>query len=341
MTTRKDTLATILTIAIVVLALVVIVAQIVFSVGAGKVSTAESNLAAVEEQLTEAQLENDALQAEASGGIVEWRNAEGRLAYAGDGSGKVCYLTFSGGPTSTLTQSYLDILTENDAVATWFCYADEESVEDLDLSLVSTIEAQGSAVGICGWAQSATYASYWGTIDEYLDEDFRLAEEALEDAAGHEITICRFPGGSSKIAYYSSTLANALPVEILTTGYQYFDWNVSGGDADSDNYNSKGRTPTDDIVDNVISAAQSYAKTDSPICVMLTDATGKTTTEKALQAVIVGLQELGYTFETLDYDSAGFYQRDVYDESEEEETEDSSEGEGDESEDASEEAEEE
>ena len=334
MTTRKDTLATILTIAIVVLALVVVVAQIVFSVGAGKVSTAESNLAAVEEQLTEAQLENDALQAEASGGIVEWRNAEGRLAYAGDGSGKVCYLTFSGGPTSTLTQSYLDILTENDAVATWFCYADEESVEDLDLSLVSTIEAQGSAVGICGWAQSATYASYWGTIDEYLDEDFRLAEEALEDAAGHEITICRFPGGSSKIAYYNSTLANSLPVEILTTGYQYFDWNISGGDDDSDNYNAKGRTPTDDIVDNVISEAQSYAKTDSPICVMLTDATGKTTTEKALQAVIVGLRELGYTFETLDYDCAGFYQRDVYDESEEEEEEDSSE-------DTSEEAEEE
>lgn len=296
-------MSAVLTAVLVALLAIVIVQQVVFNVCAGKADTAEENLSSLQSQISEAQKTNDELQTKTDKNYVKWRNAQGLLACEGDESGKVCYITFDGGPSSEQTEENLSILSEHGAVATWFCMADEEDLSYLDLSLVSTIEQQGSAVGILGWNESETYEFYWGTLDEYLEEDFDKAEKALESAAGHEIEICRFQGGSTKVAYYNSELADKLPKKILNSGYQYFDWNVSGEDG--------GKASADKIADNVLSEAKKYAKTESPICVQLHDDGSSENTTKALPEILDGLEELGYSFEVLDKDTAGFYQRSI------------------------------
>lgn len=63
-----------------------------------------------------------------------------------------------------------------------------------------------------------------------------------------------------------------------------------------------GSTPKDKIVSNVLSEAEFFAKTDSPICVLMHDNPGKNTTTEALPEIIDGLRALGYEFRTLDYE---------------------------------------
>lgn len=94
---------------------------------------------------------------------------------------------------------------------------------------------------------------------------------------------------------------------MLERGYQYFDWNVLAGDSEPSQF-VNGSTPKDKIVSNVLSEAEFFAKTDSPICVLMHDNPGKNTTTEALPEIIDGLRALGYEFRTLDYDSPGFYQ---------------------------------
>lgn len=255
----------------------------------------------------EAQRKNDELQQAMKDEYIEWRNAQGRLALLGSKTGKVCYLTFDGGPDDELTPKNLQILTEKNAVATWFCLADVEACPYLDLGLCKTIEEQGSAVGIYNWDQDLSYSFYKGSVDNYFTSDFDKAKAALEDTIGHEIKIMRFAGGSSTIGYYNSDNAKALPRAVLERGYQYFDWNVMARDSEPSLF-VNGSTPVEKIVYSILDDAKYYADIDSPICVLMHDGPGKQTTTEALPTIIDNLRALGYEFATLDFDSPGFYQ---------------------------------
>ena len=269
----------------------------------GKISTAQDNLA-------QAQSDNQSLQSQRDSLSVEWRNAQGRLSFKGDGSGKVCYLTFDDGPCDENTPKNLEILKEKGAVATWFCLANTDEYQYLNLSLCKDIEAQGSAIGIHDWDQNSSYNYYKGTVDNYFKTDFNKAEKVLEDTVGHEIYICRFAGGSSTIGYYNSKIGKTLPQAVLKKGYQYFDWNVLAGDSDP-KMMENGKVPADKMVSYVLDQAEHFAETDSPICILMHDNPGKETTTEALPEIIDGLKDLGYEFKTLDYDSPGFYQGDI------------------------------
>lgn len=255
----------------------------------------------------DAQQQNEELQQQVNDTYIEWRNAQGRLSLLGDGSGKICYLTFDDGPDDELTTKNLAILKEKGAVATWFCLANAEEYKYLNLDLCKQIEAQGSAVGIHDWDQNDSYSFYRGTVENYFTSDFDKAKAKLEAAVGHEIKIMRFAGGSSAIGYYNSEIAKALPRAVLERGYQFFDWNVLAGDSEASQF-VNGSTPADRIVSNVLNEAEFFAKSDSPICVLMHDNPGKNTTTEALPQIIDGLRALGYEFATLDFDSPGFYQ---------------------------------
>ena len=251
--------------------------------------------------------QNDTLQQQVKDTYVAWRNAQGRLSLFGDKSGKVAYLTFDDGPCDALTPKNLEILKQKGAVATWFCLANDELYTYLNLDLCKDIEAQGSVVGIHDWDQDDSYSYYKGSVDNYFTSDFDKAKAKLEAAVGHEIKIMRFGGGSLTIGYYNPEIGKALPRAMLERGYQYFDWNVLAGDSEPSQF-VNGSTPKDKIVSNVLSEAEFFAKTDSPICVLMHDHPGKNTTTEALPEIIDGLRALGYEFRTLDYDSPGFYQ---------------------------------
>lgn len=254
-----------------------------------------------------AEQQNSALQQDVSDTYIAWRNAQGRLSLTGDGSGKVCYLTFDDGPDDSVTPNNLAILQEKGAVATWFCLGDTEEYPYLNLELCKQIEEQGSVVGIHDWNQNESYEYYKGTVENYFTSDFDKVKEKLEAAVGHEIKIMRFAGGSSTIGYYNPEIATALPRAMLEKGYQFFDWNVTAGDSNPKLF-VNGSTPKDTIVHNVLNEAEHFAKTNSPICVLMHDNPGKGTTTEALPEIIDGLRALGYEFGTLNFDSPGFYQ---------------------------------
>lgn len=210
-------------------------------------------------------------------------------------------------PDDELTPKNLEILRQKNAVATWFCLANDELYTYLNLDLCKAIEEQGSAVGIHDWDQDDSYSYYKGTVENYFTSDFDKAKAKLEAAVGHEIKITRFAGGSLTIGYYNSAIGKALPRAMLERGYQYFDWNVLAGDSEPSQF-VNGKTPKDKIVHNVLNDAEFYARSNSPICVLMHDNPGKETTTEALPEIIDGLRELGYEFKTLDFDSPGFYQ---------------------------------
>ena len=273
-----------------------------------RLETAKSNLSSLQTQVAQAEETNTELQTKETKQTIEYRNAQGRMAFLGDGSGKVCYLTFDDGPYSINTKKNLKTLKEKGAVATWFCLANDEEQDYLSLDLCKEIEAAGCAVGVHDWEQDESYSYYKGSVKNYFTTDFNKTKKKLEGVVGHEINIARFAGGSATIGYYNSKNRTALPIAMLKKGIQYFDWNVSAGDADPSQFVGTS-TPVDKLVSNVLNDAKYYAKKNSPICVLMHDNPGKETTVQALPQIIDGLKNLGYSFDILKNETPGFYQQ--------------------------------
>ena len=72
-------------------------------------------------------------------------------------------------------------------------------------------------------------------------------------------------------------------------GFTYFDWNLAARDA------ATGALTAEEISDNVLERSLSVMRG----IVLLHDSSGKQTTVDALQDVITGLQEQGFTFAPL------------------------------------------
>ena len=304
---NSNAFSRVLIVTLVMLVVAVIVEQVVIDMADAQLQSAKADVAQVQQETEQVRIENNELNSRHSEQLVQWRNAQGRMSFLGDGSGKICYLTFDDGPDEELTTKNLEILNEKGAVATWFCLGNDEEYTYLKLDLCKKIEEQGSAVGIHDWDQNSSYSYYKGDVDNYFTSDFDKTREKLEAAVGHEIKICRFAGGSTTIGYYNASIATDLPREVVKRGYQYFDWNVLAGDSESSQM-VNGKVPTSTIIENVMSGAEKFARLNSPICVLMHDNPGKETTTEALPQIIDGLKELGYTFKTLDYDTPGFYQ---------------------------------
>ena len=311
MNKTRNILSIVLT-ALCAVALVAVVGQAFVLGGTSKkIEESKAQLEQLDAQVDEATTANTDLKAKYDDNLIEWRNAQGRLSFMGDKSGLVCYLTFDDGPCYN-TKKVLDVLDQYDACGTWFCLANDEEQDYLQRDLLKEIEERGNAVGIHDWEQNESYSYYKGTVDNYFDTDFDKTKEKLEAKLGHEINIMRFAGGSPTIAYYNSKIGKKLPCEILKRGYQYFDWNVLAGDSEPSQF-VNGSTPKDKIVSNVLGQAKSFARTNSPICVLMHDNPGKESTVAALPQIIEGLKDLGYRFEVLTYDSPGFYQAKIVD----------------------------
>ena len=271
-----------------------------------------STLESAKQQFGDESNKNSELKSKLDTQRIAYKNAQGRLASFGDGSGKVCYLTFDDGPCQEVTLKNLEILKQKGVVATWFCLGNTDRYDYLDLSICKQIEEQGSVVGIHDWDQDGGYAYYKGDVQNYFDSDFNKVKDALEQAVGHEIKICRFAGGSATIGYYATQdIGKALPQELIKRGYQFFDWNASAMDSDSSKMNNDRVVPKEVILNSVMTDAKYYAEKNSPICVLMHDNPGKTTTTEALPEMIDQLKALGYEFKTLSDKSPGFYQRDI------------------------------
>lgn len=199
---------------------------------------------------------------------------------------KVMYLTFDDGPSEN-TAVVLDTLDRYNAKATFFVTGNGQEYNDY---IVQAYNA-GHTIGLHTYTHD--YASVYSSMDNYY-KDLNAISDMVEDLTGEKSYVIRFPGGSSNSisANYSSGIMSRLVDDVQAKGYQYFDWNVSSGDA------SENTAPRDFIV------ANSCAGTDyNQIVLLMHDSSPKTTTAEALPQIIEFYRSQGYIFLPLTVDS--------------------------------------
>lgn len=208
------------------------------------------------------------------------RNETLRSIYKEDASagisseeGRKVYLTFDDGP-SCYTDEILDILKQYDVKATFFVIGktDEES-----LAAYQRIVDEGHTLGMHSYSHK--YREIYQSVESYA-ADLSKLQEFLYDTTGVWSRYTRFPGGSSN--QVSSVDMTELIVYLKEQGIQYFDWNISSGDAVAETLSVQT------IVDNVM---RDVTKHDTVI-VLMHDAADKKTTVEALPIILEKILEL-------------------------------------------------
>lgn len=199
------------------------------------------------------------------------------------GGDMVAYLTFDDGPSAN-TERILDILAANNIKATFFV----KGTIGFD-STYQRIANEGHKIG--NHTYSHNYGGVYSSVDGFYNSLNQL-NNYLSSLGIDKPDIIRFPGGSNNTVSYQyggqgfmETLVN----DVVSSGYDYFDWNVDSGDA------LKVTNDKSSIVNNVISGCS--GKT-TPV-ILFHDSSPKTTTVDALQEIIDYLKGQGYSFGVL------------------------------------------
>lgn len=131
--------------------------------------------------------------------------------------GKTIFLTFDGGPTSTL-YSILNTLAKYDVPATFFVSATTNSIQ-----YISDIAAAGHSIGVYSYTNnlSRIYNSF-----EAFDDDFGKIQEVVSRATGNFTNLMRFPSGSATT--YGQTVE--LQSYYENEGFRVIRWTADPGD---------------------------------------------------------------------------------------------------------------
>lgn len=196
-----------------------------------------------------------------------------------DPDGKVIYLTFDDGP-GPYTEQLLDILDQYGIKVTFFVTAQYEEY----LDMIGEAHRRGHTIAIHTYHHD--FEECYSSEDGYF-EDLNKMQAIVEEQTGETTTLVRFPGGSSNTvsANYCTGIMSLLAEDLEAMGYQYFDWNVTSGDAGE-------TTDTDTVVENVKSGVLSNG--DDPSIVLQHDI--KEFSVNAVEDIIVWGLENGYTF---------------------------------------------
>ena len=196
---------------------------------------------------------------------------------------KVVYLTFDDGPCA-YTKTLLDVLAKYNVKATFFV-VDKGTNNN---KIMQRIVEEGHAIGVHSLTHD--YDTIYVNEDAYL-QDFNAMRQIIYDQTGVWTTLFRFPGGSSNGVSKSYNevpgIMTRLTKLMTDMGYQYFDWNVSSGDAG-------GVKTADGVFSNVVSGIQKHN-----VSVVLQHDIKKYSVEAVERIIIWGLEN-GYTFLPLD-----------------------------------------
>lgn len=200
-------------------------------------------------------------------------------------SKKIAYLTFDDGPSNN-TSEILDILSEHDIKATFFPIGKNSKSEK---ELYKRIVDEGHTLG--NHTYSHNYKYIYETTDN-LKEDLLKLENHLTSITGVSPNVIRFPGGSKNTVshkYGGEEIMQEIVNMTTDMGYVHFDWNIDSTDA------TKEKQDKDIIVKTVLDSAKN--KTNAII--LFHDSSSKTTTVSALEEIIIGLKEQGFSFEKI------------------------------------------
>ena len=124
-------------------------------------------------------------------------------------------------------------------------------------------------------------------------EDFFNMEEVIREQTGQYTRLFRFPGGSSNtVSRFNPGIMSRLTRAMNDMGYQYFDWNVSSGDAG-------GTTKTDQVIQNIKDGCKQHR-----ISVVLQHDI-KDYSVAAVESILIWGRDNGYSFKALQLDSPG------------------------------------
>ena len=194
-----------------------------------------------------------------------------------DGTKKV-YLTFDDGPSEN-TEKILQILAENGAKATFFVTGHESD----KFNLIKKEWEAGHTVGMHTYSHK--YYEIYTSASAYK-ADLEKIGNVIKDQIGFTPFLFRFPGGSSNSISekYCPGIMTTLTSELVAEGYQYYDWNISSGDANSDD------VPADQLVSN--SCQEGWTN----IMLLMHDTDAKNITVEALPQIIKFYKDRGYEF---------------------------------------------
>lgn len=204
-----------------------------------------------------------------------------------DPGDKVIYLTFDDGP-GPYTEQLLDVLDAYNVKATFFV------VDTAYSDLIAEEFARGHSIGI--HTATHNYDLIYSSEEAYF-ADLQHMQNLIVSLTGQRTTLVRFPGGSSNtVSKFNPGIMTTLAADLTDMGYQYFDWNVSSGDAGE-------TTETQRVFENVISGVQWQN-----ISIVLQHDIKGFSVAAVEQIIIWGLNN-GYTFLPLDSTSPTSHHR--------------------------------
>ncbi len=189
------------------------------------------------------------------------------------------YLTFDDGPRQGTTNVILDILKEEGIKATFFVTNNGPD------ELIKREAQEGHSIGL--HTASHNYAIVYASVDSYF-QDLQIVHDRVQRLTGIDSRIIRFPGGSSNTISrkYQQGIMSTLTTEVINRGYQYYDWNLSSGDAGE-------YTTSEAIYQNVIH----HLSKDRPNMILMHDI--KPYTRDALKRIIEYAKANNYQFEAI------------------------------------------
>ena len=145
---------------------------------------------------------------------------------SGCGVAGTIYLTFDDGPSSATTPTILNILKKYNVKATFFVMGKSASSNK---SLLKREADEGHAIGLHSWSHE--YKAVYKSSSAFWNE-MNKTQELVKSVTGQTSKLIRYPGGASNtVSCFSKGVMPQTANEILSKGYNYFDWNISSGDA--------------------------------------------------------------------------------------------------------------
>lgn len=196
---------------------------------------------------------------------------------------KTLYLTFDDGPSAN-TEKVLDILDRYGAKATFFVTGHEPQYRPM----IAEAYRRGNTIGMHSYTHD--YATIYQSEDAFFN-DLNEVGDVVKEQIGYVPYLMRFPGGVSNTvsASYSSGIMTALAGDVQAKGYQYYDWNVSSGDAAGSNV----------PVDTIVQSSCAYG-TFTNVILLCHDSGSKNTTVEALPQIIEYYQSQGFVCKAID-----------------------------------------
>lgn len=225
------------------------------------------------------ELGNDGIYGPATKRVMEALINPGGDKNSGE-NGKIAYLTFDDGPSTTNTPKILDTLDQYGVKATFFVLGD---MAEKSPDIVKRIHSEGHSIG--NHSYSHRYDYLYKNMDNFLGEINRT-DRVLKNILGEEFNtnLLRFPGGSFE-SYKDKYIKAAEKL-----GYKIYDWNALNGDSES-------RNPS---VGKLVNRLKETTKGQNKLIVLMHDNYGKENTVQALPSIIDYLINQGYKFNSLD-----------------------------------------